>query len=67
MTRGDGDADWWNSGQVRRALRISTCELAHLRAAGALRFRKQGNAYLYAREDVQRRAAPTRVRARESE
>lgn len=42
---------WLTSEQVRKRLKISTCDLAHLRQAGRLRFRKKGNAYLYCPDD----------------
>lgn len=51
--------DWLDSKDARKAMRISTCDLAHMREAGALRFCKRGNAYLYAREDVAKHAANT--------
>ncbi|MEO8498786.1 MAG: helix-turn-helix domain-containing protein [Planctomycetota bacterium] len=43
---------WLTSAQVRKRLKISTCDLAHLRQGGKLRSRKQGNAYLYRPDDV---------------
>lgn len=46
--------DWLNSVEARQELRVSTCELAHLRVSGKLRFRKVGNAFLYAAEDCHR-------------
>jgi hypothetical protein len=49
--------DWLTSTDARKAMRISTCDLAHMREAGALRFCKRGNSYLYAREDVAKHAA----------
>lgn len=39
--------DWLTSVEARGLLRVSTCQLAHLRNAGKLRFRKEGNAFLY--------------------
>ena len=47
---------WLRSKEVRKALRISTCHLAHMRTAGKLRFRKNGNAFLYDSKDVAREA-----------
>jgi len=44
---------WLTSDQVRKRLKISTCDLAHLRQAGRLRFRKKGNAYLYSPDDCE--------------
>lgn len=45
---------WLTSDQVRKRLRISTCDLAHLRQARRLRFRKEGNAYLYSPDDCEK-------------
>ncbi len=42
---------WLKSGEVRKELKVSTCELAHLRNAGKLPFKKQGNAYLYRHDE----------------
>lgn len=47
-------SEWLSSGDARKRLRVSSCELMHLREAGRLRFKKQGNAFLYAAEDVNR-------------
>lgn len=41
------------SGEVRRLLKISTCDLAHLREEGQIRAEKRGNAYYYVGEDVE--------------
>ncbi len=38
---------WRTSSEVRKCLKISTCELAHRRDNGQLRFKKKGNSYLY--------------------
>ena len=50
---GDADKDWLTSAEVRKSLRLSTCDLAHLRAEGAIRAERRGNAYYYAAEDVE--------------
>lgn len=42
---------WLRSEEVRRLLRISTCQLAHLRQEGKLEYTKVGNAYLYLAPD----------------
>lgn len=47
MTDSSETPQWLTSAEVRRRLKISTCELAHLRNNGQLKFKKQGNAYLY--------------------
>lgn len=51
---------WVTSKQAREQIRISSCELMHLRESGKLRFRKQGNAFFYQRSDVQRAADGSR-------
>jgi hypothetical protein len=47
-------SDWLKSGEVQKELRIDSCELMHLREAGQLKFQKKGNAFLYAKEHVER-------------
>jgi hypothetical protein len=44
---------WLNSKQARKELKVSACDLSHIREAGKLRYRKDGNAYGYLKEDVQ--------------
>lgn len=36
-----------SSKEARKKLKVSSCELMHLREAGKLKFIKKGNAYLY--------------------
>ena len=38
---------WLSSKETQKALKITGCELMHLRQSGKLRFKKQGNAYFY--------------------
>jgi hypothetical protein len=45
--------DWLDSKEARKALKVSACDLSHIREAGKLRYRKDGNAYGYLKEDVQ--------------
>lgn len=45
--------DWLSSEEARKTLRMSTCDLAHIREAGKLRYKKLGNAYLYEAMGVQ--------------
>ena len=45
------DEGWLRSEEVRRRLKLSTCELAHMRDAGHIRFKKIGNAYFYRVDD----------------
>jgi len=48
------NSDWLKSGDVRKELNIDSCDLMHLRVNGELSFKKEGNAFLYARKDVER-------------
>lgn len=48
------NSEWLSSGDVRKLLRISSCELMHLRESGRIPFKKQGNAFLYPAKDVKR-------------
>ena len=41
------EEQWMKSDEIRKLLKISTCELAHRREAGELEFKKSGNTYLY--------------------
>ena len=45
---------WFTSEAAKAKLRVRSCDLKHVREAGALRFQKKGNAFLYAKEDVER-------------
>jgi hypothetical protein len=49
----NGNQDWLDSKATHKALKISACELSHIREAGKLRFQKRGNAFLYSRKEVQ--------------
>lgn len=44
--------EWLTSVETRKALRISTCDLAHMREDGAIRAEKRGNAFYYFGKDV---------------
>jgi DNA phosphorothioation-associated putative methyltransferase len=41
------DEGWHPSAEIRRLLKISTCDLAHMREANQIEFRKVGRAYHY--------------------
>ena len=43
---------WLKSKEVMKTLKISACDVMHLRKAGKLKFTKQGNAFLYNAESV---------------
>jgi hypothetical protein len=47
---------WLTSDEARQLLKVSSCELMHLRDAGELPFRKKGNAFLYDPASVARLA-----------
>ena len=53
--------DWLTSAEVRKSLRISTCDLAHLRKQGKIRAEKRGNAYFYAAKDVESLGCKTSI------
>jgi len=57
---GNGQAPWLTSAEARKQLRLSTCDLAHIRVAGHLRFTKSGNAFLYDRSDCEKLAESRR-------
>lgn len=38
---------WLSSKEAQKALKVSSCELMHLRVVGKLPYKKQGNAYFY--------------------
>ena len=46
-----GDDEWLRSDEARKVLRVSTCDLSHLRQGGKIAFRKAGNACLYSTRD----------------
>mgnify|MGYP003664495588 CR=1 FL=1 len=42
-----GQSNYLTSKEIRKELKISACELMHMRESGKLKFVKKGNAYLY--------------------
>lgn len=38
---------WLSSRQIKSKLGITDCQLMHLRVSGKLKYKKQGNAFLY--------------------
>lgn len=38
---------WLSSKEAKKVLKVSSCELMHLRVVGKLPYKKQGNAYFY--------------------
>ena len=45
---------WLASREARGRLHVSACHLMHLRLEGRVQHRKQGNAFLYSAEDIER-------------
>jgi hypothetical protein len=43
-----------NSKEVRKELKISSCDLAHMRIERKLKYKKVGNAFLYTKESVEK-------------
>ena len=48
------NSNWLKSQDVKKELKISDCDLAHIRIAGKLEFIKQGNAFLYNKLNVEK-------------
>ena len=49
-----GISQHFNSKEVKKKLKISDCDLMHMRIAGKLKFKKQGNTFLYDKEDIEK-------------
>ena len=43
-----------NSKEAKKLLKISDCELAHIRISGKLNFYKKGNSFLYALNSIEK-------------
>lgn len=41
-----------SSKEAKSLLKVSDCDLAHIRNSGSLEFTKKGNAYLYSKESL---------------
>ncbi|MEO9475515.1 MAG: hypothetical protein ABJG41_08270 [Cyclobacteriaceae bacterium] len=50
----DQSKQWLKSKEVENVLKISSCDLMHMRLEGKLRYEKKGNGYLYDPEDIER-------------
>jgi hypothetical protein len=48
------EEEWLTSKETKTSLKISSCDLMHLRESGQLRFRKIRSAFFYAKADVDR-------------
>jgi len=47
MTNNDLNRTWLTSKEAQKELKVSGCELMHLRVSGKLIFKKKGNTYYY--------------------
>jgi len=47
MTNTKVNITWLTTKEAQKQLKISGCQLMHLRESGKLTFKKQGNAYYY--------------------
>ena len=47
MTNEQENTTWLTSKEAQKSLKVSGCELMHLRVSGKLKFKKQGNAFYY--------------------
>ncbi|KKO48131.1 hypothetical protein VT06_13350 [Arsukibacterium sp. MJ3] len=43
----ENDSVWLSSKKAKKELKVSDCHLMHLRLAGKLQFRKEGNRFYY--------------------
>jgi hypothetical protein len=50
------EGQWLRSSDARKIIKASSCDLSHMRQKGKIRYRKEGNAYLYNLSDLQKRA-----------
>jgi len=46
------DSNFISSKEAKKKLKISSCDLMHLRVEGKLNYLKKGNAYFYSVEDM---------------
>jgi hypothetical protein len=46
-TETDQTSQWLNSKDTMRQLKISSCHLMHMRQAGKIKYKKQGNRFWY--------------------
>jgi hypothetical protein len=47
MTNNEINNTWLTSKETQKLLKVSDCELMHLRVSGKLIFKKKGNTYYY--------------------
>lgn len=44
--------EWLKSKDAMKALKVSSCDLAHLRMEGKLSYKKEGNTFLYSKKEI---------------
>lgn len=49
----ENDKSWLTSKEVEKELKISSCELSHLRQKGTMNFIKKGNSFFYDKKAIQ--------------
>jgi len=47
MKDNQDNTTWQSSKETQKHMKVSGCELMHLRVSGQITFKKQGNAYYY--------------------
>ena len=52
MKKRENANTWLSSKEAIKELKISDCDLMHLRTAGKLEFRKEKNAFFYSVNDI---------------
>ena len=53
MTKGNSES-WLKSREATKELKVSDCDLMHLREAGKLEYKKDKNAFLYSKTSIER-------------
>jgi len=48
------ETKYLNSKETEKKLKISSCELMHIRVQGKLKYIKKGNAFLYNTNDIEK-------------
>ena len=51
INQANSNKQWLNSKETQKALKITGCQLMHLRKSGKLKFKKVGRAYFYLLND----------------
>jgi hypothetical protein len=56
MGQSQGNDNLIRSAEARKMIKVGTCDLAHLRQDGKIRYTKEGNSYLYSLVDLKKLA-----------